>query len=459
MRTHTLQTILSKKFLPSLAMQFLLVLSYILLQDLKVKSLMETGLYDTLALAHVWGGLPLSLLFVMAYFKVVNTFERRHHLMIFLIPFALFFLCYAHIFLPHSQSFHITTETTKNLLTKYPGFSGLIYMYAHWATSLFMMLVDIWSNFVVGVLFWQFMNDHHGSHHARITYPLLGLSLAVFTSLSLAFSAFMNHAATSYNSYAQYSVTLIVFLWIGVLWVQKQMLKNQPQKPPQLKLSMMETVGHVFTSKYLGYMAIMVISFGVMLNLLDRSILFYKTLLLQTHLTHLDMPKISLIIAFMSFCTSGLMALLSVRLLQRKNGWFKAALATPIIIGITALVLFCASLVKHTPSSASTLFVLMVFAIIAIKQVKPFFFKPTKEMAYMPLDADLQLKGKATIDLVVERFAVAFGTPIFSLLTFFTLGSGTKINLLSLTALITLVLCGIYFMCIRKLAPEFEKMS
>lgn len=467
MEFNALQNYTRKKFLPTLAIQFLLVLSYILLQELKVRGLAETGLYESLGTAHLWGGLPLSIIFVLAYFKVVNTFERRHHLTLFLVPFSAFFLLYAHVFFPNHESFHISQAELALLLEKYPGFPGIIHMYANWSTSLFMMLVDIWSNFVVGVLFWQFMNDTTSVKQARISYPLLGLSLSIFTSLSLAINGIIDRYTIAYDAYLPYALTIIASLWVGIMMIQNHLntnviLKDKTPKSvscDKLKLSILETFGHVFTSRYLGYLATMVLSFGIMINLLDRVILYYKGLLMQAHLSDLDLPKISLIVAFITFCVSIFMALLSMRLLEKKNGWFKAAIMTPIIIASVSLVLLFSSMVEHTSASAGYLFIMVSFAVLLIKQVKPFFFKPVKEMAYIPLEAELKVKGKATIDLVVERFAVAIGTPIFSIITLISLHMGPKTSLIIPTVFVTLALCALYFFCVKKIAPKFEELT
>ena len=383
-----------KKLLPSLAIQFLLVLSYIFLQEIKVKGLVETGVYNSLATAHLWGGLPLSILFVMIYFKVVNCFERRHHLTLFLIPFSAFFLLYAYVLAPHYGDFHMGSEKVKMLLEKYPGFPGMIHMYAHWATSFFMILIDIWSNFVVGVLFWQFMNDTNSIKEARISYPILGFCFTLFCSIALVINSLLVRQAITYDVYLPRAITLVVGFWAMILVIQYHFHKNASSKNKEskmiskekLRLSMMETFGYVFTSRYLSYLAIMVLTFGMMLNLLDRSVLFYKGLLLQTHLDHLDMPKISLVVSFLAFCTSALMTIISIRMLEKKNGWFKTARMAPILIGCIALLLLGSAMIKHTETSAGYLFFMTSFVVILVKQIKPFFFKPVKEMAYIPLE-------------------------------------------------------------------------
>lgn len=454
-----------RKFLPSLLIQFCFILSYILLQELKIKGLMETGLYNQLSAAHLWGGLPLSIIFVLGYFKVTNVFERRHHMTLFLVPFAAFFLLYAYVLYPNQETLHLSDQEVKTLLGKYPDFQGLILTYAHWSTSLLMMLIDIWSSFAVGVLFWQFMNDTNSLKEARITYPLLGLGVSFFMSLSLFVDQWLLTKISSYQTYLPLVMTLIAGLWGIALLMQKHLLKDVLPRDKKLKspikeklsLGVFETLGHVLTSSYLGLLAVMVLSFGMMMNLLMRLLAHYKGVLVHAHILHdVNLSKLTQTMPFVSALVALLMAGLSIHLLSQKKGWLKTALVTPIIITLICGALLVTLGHQQSNSSSVNLFTLIVFLVVLLKQVKPFFFKPIKEMAYIPLPHELKVKGKASIDLVIERFAVALGTPLFGIIAFFMFKKDLSASLLLPTLLTLLVLCGLYTFCVIRLSKQFE---
>ena len=465
MQVSSVQQYTFKKFLPSIAVQFFLILSYVFLQDIRMKVLVETGLYESLSSAYVWGGLPLSILFVLSYFKITNTVERQHHLTVCLIPFAVFFLLYAYVFHPHRDSFHISTLEFVGLMEKYPGFGGLIQMYAHWATSLLIMLIDIWSSFVIGVLFWQFMNDTTSLKQARVTYPLFGIGVAFSTSIGLAMNTIFNHSTVSYEKYLAQGITLIVFFWACALLLQKYMYEKTIMQDKtltsvsheKLSLGTLETFGYVFTSRYLGCVALMVISFGIMINLMDHLCMRYKMSLMQAQ-SYMDSGQASLLLSFLNLAIGISIALLSIRLLNKQRGWKKAAMVTPIVMVLSCLVVFVSLSIKEIAPS-TTFFILVSSGLIIVQQIKNFFFKPLIEMAYIPLPSELKVKGKATIDLAIDRFSIAFGAPLFTIISIIVLKWDASIRLEIVAISIIIFLSILYSFCVKILSKEFEELS
>jgi hypothetical protein len=83
-------------------------------------------------------------------------------------------------------------------------------------------------------------------------------------------------------------------------------------------------------------------------------------------------------------------------------GWRAGALVTPITMGLAALPFF-ASIMRQgeaTPQALRQVVYIGLLQNVLSKASKYAVFDPTKEMAYIPLDADSKTKGKAAIDVL-----------------------------------------------------------
>jgi AAA family ATP:ADP antiporter len=98
--------------------------------------------------------------------------------------------------------------------------------------------------------------------------------------------------------------------------------------------------------------------------------------------------------------------------IMRSFGWHFTAQISPWVIGATGIGFFMLVLNQKTLAPlisqmgfSPLLFIVLfgAFQNIASKVVKYSFFDPTKEMAYIPLDEDEKVKGKAAIDVVGSR--------------------------------------------------------
>lgn len=458
-----------KKFLPAVAIQFCLAFSFIILQDLKVAVALQHGGQNLLQTVKIWAGIPASIILVCLYIWVANKYERHKHLGIFILPIVFYFVIYGFYFYINPAALHINTERMIHLQTTYPGFDKLILMYGYWATSLFYILADIWAGFIVGVLFWQYMNDTTTVRQAKTFYPALGLFVSFGMVASKAVTLAVQQSDVHSNHTIQVFVGFVALAGVLAVFIHYLVCKNviskdkHPANVQHVKLNMttLKTFGYVFTSKYLGLIALSVFAFGAILNLIGslHGTYAYKMQKLgkMTPETYAELAnKITVIATSFGFLFSVGAFLLSMYLLK-KHGWFKAALVIPIFTILTACVLmyvtYDESLSKEfSPISYGLVFVLMM----TVKQMKHFFFKPIKEMAYIPLKQEMKVKGKAFVDLFVERFAFSFGAMTFAVASYL---SPITYNIESLTykiALLIIILSLLYLVAIWALAPKFE---
>ncbi len=469
MATNDTQRYGFKKFLPAIAIQFCLAFSFIILQDLKVAVAIQHGGQKLLETVQTWAGIPMSIILVYLYIGVTNRYERRKHLGIFILPIVAYFLIYGFYFYTHPASLHINTARMIALQTMYPGFDKLILMYGYWSTSLFYILSDVWAGFIVGVLYWQYMNDTTTIKQAKTFYPALGLFVSFGMVLSKTVTLTVQGSSLYANNAIQLFVSFVAFAGISAVVIHYFICKNviskdkHPTNVQNVKLTMttFKYFGHIFTSKYLGLIALSVFAFGSILHLL--------TILHQTYSYNMQelgklnpesytmlVNKITIISTSFGFLFSVGAMILSIYLLKN-HGWFKAALVTPIMTILTAFVLmyvtYDESLSKEfSPVSYGLVFVLMMM----VKQIKSFFFKPIKEMAYIPLKQEMKVKGKAFIDLFVERFAFVFGSMVFAVSNFINPVGYNIESIIYKVALLIIILSLVYLVAIWALAPKFE---
>ena len=134
-------------------------------------------------------------------------------------------------------------------------------------------------------------------------------------------------------------------------------------------------------------------------------------------------------------------------------GWFWGAIMTPAVILITGMFFFGCMLFSGlmTPLAAglgtTTLFLSVWIGTIQgilSKSVKYGLFDPTKEMAYIPLDDTLKVKGKAAVDVIGARLGKASGGYISSILLILTMGTITDIAPMLSVFVVGIILVWIY---------------
>ena len=148
----------------------------------------------------------------------------------------------------------------------------------------------------------------------------------------------------------------------------------------------------------------------------------------------------------------GIVALLLVVLvsgnLLRRFGWLFSARVSPIVIGISGITFFLLCIFKDRLSFIETAFGMTPLAFIVLfgafqnilsKVTKYSFFDSTKEMAYIPLDYESKVKGKAAIDMVGSRFGKS-ASSIIQLILIQLVGTGSIIAASSYLIPIVLVI-------------------
>jgi ATP:ADP antiporter, AAA family len=148
----------------------------------------------------------------------------------------------------------------------------------------------------------------------------------------------------------------------------------------------------------------------------------------------------------------------------RRKGWGFAALITPVVLLITGIAFFSFVIFKDSIGGliaslgTTPLFLAVLFGAaqnIMSKSSKYSLFDPTKEMAYIPLDDESKVKGKAAVDVVGARLGKSGGSIIQMVLLAF----GTLATITPYIGVILMIIIAAWIMAARALNRLFVKLT
>lgn len=445
-----------KKFLPMSIMMFLVLVNYTLLRNTKDTLLITAPScgVEVIPFLKMWGVMPCAILFFLIYSKLSNILSREALFYTCLIPFLLFFAAFSFIIYPNKEWLHPTLESITSLRESCPNVKWFVSLYGVWSFAIFYVLSELWGVIVVSLLFWQFANEITRTQEAKRFYAFFGLlgNIALITSGALVQWLGESHQSLPLEedpwglsiSYMMIAVVtagvliLVVYWWLNRYVLTdplyydgvKSLGENSPSDKP--KLSLAQSLSYLFSSKYLGFITILVLSYGITSNIID---LTWKNQI-KTYL-----PDSNDYFAFMGRYTfwTGVVTvsfILTTKGIVNRFGWYWGAIITPVILFLTGAFFFAFVLFKESLNDVVAYFgvtaVYMAVMIGAVQNIlskgaKYSLFDPTKEMAYIPLDQELKVKGKAAVDVIGGRLGKTGGGLIEFILL--TITGGTQLTI------------------------------
>jgi AAA family ATP:ADP antiporter len=471
-----------KKFLPLAFIMFCLLFNYTILRDTKDTLVVNSAGAGAITFLKLYCVTPAAILFVLIYAKLTNVLKRETVFYAVVTPFLVFFGAFAFLY-PHLSALHPSAETVANLQASYPNLSGFIDIYAYWAYSAFYVLAEIWGSAMIALMFWQFANHVVRMKEAKRFYGLfavIGNFALILSGLIVAFSSsYIQKFFPTKEQAWEVSVYLLMgaVVAFGILamglyrWMHVSVLNDKryfdpeeqaPKKKKKEKPSLMESAKLIFTSPELGLIAILIMAYGVTINLLEVQWKHQLGLWYAGDKGGYNgfMGQFSAITGI----TTILFGLLLGSNILRRVSWFKAAVITPLLIACGGilffgfmfserLVDFIMSNMAVTAIAAASL--LGAAIIILSKSVKYILFDATKEMAYIPLNDELKTKGKAAVDVIGGRAGKAGGA--FTQSTLLILFATKDVATIAPQAFIVfVVVCAAWLFAVKVLAVKVD---
>ncbi|MBM3201719.1 MAG: AAA family ATPase, partial [Chlamydiae bacterium] len=215
-------------------------------------------------------------------------------------------------------------------------------------------------------------------------------------------------------------------------------------------------------SRYMLCVAIIVIAYGVSINLVEVT---WKGQLKLAYPTPNEYSIFMGNFSRMTGVATILMMFFVTGNVVRKLGWRIAALITPVVLLVTGagffgFMLFGDMLKGFVAYLGTTpLMMAVVFGTIqniASKSSKYSLFDPTKEMTYIPLDQEYKVKGKAAIDVVGARFGKSGGAFIQQVLI---LGFGSIAAITPYIGIILFIIIFAWLLAANNLSKLFAVAS
>lgn len=421
------------KFSLTASMMILTLYIYSILRGTKDALVIAELGAELLSALKLYGVLPCAILFMLGYTKLIDYVSKVASYHIVNLFFVGFFVLFDLVLYPNAAQIHfnITHLAADYQFLKYP-----LIMIGNWSYSLFYIMSELYGSVMLSLMFWQLANQIHTTDEAKRFYPLFGF----FGQIGLLASGIMMGIFTTYvpdwkasMHYVCLSV-LVSGLLIHVLFyilskkiVGYEAINDAPVKRKD-KPGLIKSLQHVFASKYIGYITILIVCYGISINLVEG---VWKKQIGVYYTSSYDIGNFVSQIQIWTSVATFLSMLIGSYVLKIYK-WRTAALFTPIVILLTGvpffiITIYTTDLMSSFAVSATTLlFTAVIFGAaqnVLSKAIKYSFFDPTKEMAYIPLDSELKAKGKAAADVIGGRLGKSGGAIIQQVMLSFVLGS------------------------------------
>ena len=468
-----------KKVIPMAFIFFFILTIYSVLRNAKdtlVITAPNSGA-EVLSFLKLFCVTPAAVIFLIVYAKASNILVSEKLFYATILPFILFFGLFGFVIYPHLDFFHPSVAKVAAWQEALPRYRWIIAICGNWTYSLFYVLAELWGSAIISLSFWQFANQITKVSEAKRHYAFFGLmaQTALLLSGTLGESAAKASGGSgdAWGSSLRMLMAMVVLFGALIMllyrWMQKNVLTDKRFYDPDLSrgggkkkltMSMGQSFKAIFTSPYLGLIALLIVCYGVSINFVEGVWKSQVKLRCQNPSEYnLFMSRLTIVNGFIS------MAMMFVGgNILRIFRWFTAAVITPSILLILGGAFFAFVLLKNSLEGMlssvgiSTLALAVLFGAavnVIVKSTKYALFDLTKEMAYIPLDDEMKVKGKAVVDVLGGRLGKSGGAG-FQACLFLLMPGATYFNIAPIVAGAFLVICTVWILAVKFLSVRIE---
>lgn len=429
----------NKKFIPMALMMACILFNYATLRSVKDGLVVTHIGPEAISFLKTYIVLPSAVIMMIIYAKLCNVMSQQKVFYTVTSFFIAYFTFFTFVLYPNPEMFHPAASTINALVDEYPNLQWFIKIGGNWSYASFYTMAEMWGSMMLTLLFWQFANQITRTGEAKRFYSMFGLLGNVALPLVAVTFYFLlsedtHIVADEVKLIPVLCVTMIsgAFILFLYYWMNHNVLTDPrlydagavgPKKKKKAKLGFGDSFKMIFTSKYLGLVVMLVLCYGISINLVEG---IWKSKINELYPTESAYTSyMGTFQAYQGFAAIFFM-LIGSNILRRVP-WSTAATFTPVMILCTGLaffsfIIFDDSMGLQIAAFLGTGPLAMVVMIgmaqnVLSKATKYSLFDSTKEMSYIPLDDEMKTKGKAAVDVIGGRFGKSGGGIIQS--TFF----------------------------------------
>lgn len=436
-----------------LAVASFINLNFTILRSAKAALIVTSSSSGAGVLPHLqlWGVLPATFLATWGLTLLMRRLSAARVFSVVILLFLLFFATFAFWIYPHREALHSMALTSWLAEAVEPWMPGLSVMLGKWTFSLYYIAAELWKVMLLSVLFWGFLNRHVLLSDAKRWYSPLTLGSSIGAVLagpltSLCSSELLfNYMPLAPDAWGHAlkllaivvtTVGLLVFVlfgrlskWLGQREGECDRLETTAPSKAKPNLSLFSSISYLIRSPYLCCLFVMVFADYVAYSLGELVFLDRLKALYPSPVDYCSYMGQLALWAGLLTAVGGLV--ISPYVLQRL-GWQAAAIITPIVTLVTTgafLAVVCVDGLSGWDAALAWLFHASPLALAVTlgslqycfcRASKYSLFDSAKELAFIPLPEEAQVKGKLVIDGIGARFGRAFSAVInIGLLTMF----------------------------------------
>jgi len=443
--------------------------------------------------------IPSIVIFTILYTFIAKKVDSYTRFNVVFIYFLAFLLLFSFVLLPGCDVLKLD-GLADTLNSKFPKMKGWWETIRFWPISLLYIHAEAFGTMALGVAFWTFANSIFSSVQAKRMYSFLSTGAALGSILSgVVTYKFTKHTDLLFFT----SVACLIFILVVYNYLINRIkadpvgyeIEEKPKKTKtKVKLTFVQSIQCLLKSKYLSFVAFIVLGYNMFIALLEsiwkgkvgaygkevvQNFLNEQSILLNIDLSdkassaelllqakEVGKEATAAIYAYQSICTGilSLFLIFFVASSMSKKSWKVRALFTPIASLVSTIIfyIFFKKMDLLSPfagifgGSLMLTFVLFGLGILVfIKSSKYIFFDTSKEQAYIPLDENEKVNGKAAIDAIGSRLGKGLSSVMISLVLGPLFGGLQGIT--GVTFILIFFVIAMWLLSVIGLSPLYEQ--